>query len=304
MKNNRFRESIATHFEKNQDKKNRLALILTSSSDIGVRRNNGRNGARFAPEAILNTLKKLNSHFHKNDFFEIQEVASQAQEKEDFESAQKISSQKIYNEIKNSPSENIIHIGGGHDHAYPLLMAMDRNENISNIVIINIDAHCDTRIDNQNHSGTPFRNYSENASKNFHLIQVGIQDFANSKSTLTPLKDNNQDILWIDECTDSEIIMNKILHILENKGLKLGKETGLFISLDIDAIEGSKMRAVSAVNPDGLSFNCVKSLTQKLKKLDAKYKILGLYEFNPIFDDLSQLGTRSITNLIYNYLKI
>ena len=55
----RFSDSIASKFT---DSKGADCLILKSESDVGVRRNLGRNGTRYAPRAIENTFKKLNHH--------------------------------------------------------------------------------------------------------------------------------------------------------------------------------------------------------------------------------------------------
>ncbi|MFP5387174.1 MAG: hypothetical protein ACLGHN_13935, partial [Bacteriovoracia bacterium] len=53
----RFQESLGHLFSSDTGKKK--CLILKSSSDIGVIRNGGRNGARFAPQSFLSTFKKF-----------------------------------------------------------------------------------------------------------------------------------------------------------------------------------------------------------------------------------------------------
>ena len=53
------------------------------------------------------------------------------------------------------------------------------------ILIINFDAHCDTRVDDRSHSGTPFRDFDGVAKKPFHLIQIGIHEYANNDMTLS-----------------------------------------------------------------------------------------------------------------------
>jgi formiminoglutamase len=57
----------------------------------------------------------------------------------------------------NYIEQNIIHLGGGHDHVYPLLKAIETK--YKKIIILNIDPHCDTRESEHNHSGTPFRQF-------------------------------------------------------------------------------------------------------------------------------------------------
>jgi hypothetical protein len=54
----RFEESVGKLFIQS-DSYLHHCVFLTSSTDIGVIRNGGRNGARFAPKAFLSTLKKF-----------------------------------------------------------------------------------------------------------------------------------------------------------------------------------------------------------------------------------------------------
>ncbi len=64
-------------------------FFLSSSSDVGVMRNGGRKGARFAPKALINSFKKWAISDKHNDLEWAQiEVSSQNLEKADFVSAQ------------------------------------------------------------------------------------------------------------------------------------------------------------------------------------------------------------------------
>ena len=164
--------------------------ILCSPSDIGVRRNKGRNGARFAPSGIIASLKKLNAHhLEKSINYKLIDVTKQETEASDFHQAQDTSSSQIKEILLNSSYHFKVHLGGGHDHAYPLLKAIDESKKYDQIIIINIDAHCDTRIDDQRHSGTPFRDFDQLAPKTpTSMIQYGLHHFSNSVSTMSPLK--------------------------------------------------------------------------------------------------------------------
>ena len=159
-------------------------LFLLSSSDIGTLRNMGRRGSLYAPRAIMNVLTKLSEHNQKS--FQEFDVSFVNLENEDFNKAQQTEKATIANILKKYPNNNLIHLGGGHDHIYPLCMAL--NETISNLTVINIDAHLDTRTDPFFHSGTPFRQVANEFQGKFNLIQIGIHDFANTKSTMSPLQ--------------------------------------------------------------------------------------------------------------------
>lgn len=284
-----------------EDLAENLALFLTSPTDIGVRRNKGRNGARFAPLAIMNVLKKFNNHDESLKLKEVC-VSFEKDEKENFEKAQNISSELIGQSIQNSSARKVVHIGGGHDHVYPLLKSLDSLKQFNNILIINIDAHCDTRVDDINHSGTPFRDYSKIATKPFHLIQYGIQKLANSTQTLSELGRGTQEKVFmhtLEQKSDGFKIIPK--DFLVSCPFEIDNKTLILLSLDCDAIDGSQMKGVSAVNPDGIPYKHVKNLITHINKLHQNV-YLGIYEYNPVYDDLSQLGARSLSSLIYDYL--
>lgn len=293
--NNRTLESLLPLIDETFHSEQKF-LWLSSPSDIGVRRNFGRNGTRFAPRAILNCFKKLNNHSNQNDHLIFhQTVSSQENEKVDFHQAQDQSSSRILKLLSDTNISNIIHIGGGHDHAYPMLKALEES-GIEELVILNVDAHLDTRIDEIRHSGTPFRDFSKETKIKVFLHQFGIHDFANSNSTMSELKNVNQTITFRKDCKNTLDTFKEI----NWKNPKLA----LFFSLDTDALDGSLFEGVSAVNHDGLALNQVKSIMHDFFDKTAKAKkVLGIYEYNPLFDNLSQKGARAIASIIYEFLK-
>ena len=56
----RKKVQMAKHFlNDNESHQNLDGLFISSASDLGVVRNGGRRGSRYAPEAILNVFKKM-----------------------------------------------------------------------------------------------------------------------------------------------------------------------------------------------------------------------------------------------------
>lgn len=290
--NQRFQHSIGAKFRDEISEVN----FLTSPSDMGVRKNLGRSGARFAPTVILNQFKKLNNHLKQASFANFK-VSDHELEKQDFKMAQEKSTNEILEILKTN--RTCIHIGGGHDHAYPMLMAIDQLDHFDNIVILNIDAHCDTRIDETSHSGTPFRDYDRNGKKNFFLYQIGIHQFANSKDTLTQLE---RGIMFIDEFSNSFTPEHFNRALKKECPFKITDKTFVYLSLDSDALHSSIMSGVSAVNHHGLDLNFICNLIDWLKHTELQ-STFGIYEYNPLFDDLSVRGARALSFLIHHYLK-
>lgn len=288
----RAKESIKPLFEKTVGPH---LLFLKSSSDVGVIRNNGRNGARFAPQSFMFHFKKMTQdHDLKNWRFSEIEVSSQDKENENFHSAQAHEASLIK---KTAPLKHdlLCHIGGGHDHIYPLVTAL--KEDFAKIIIINIDAHADTRTDSEFHSGTPFRQLDSEIN-NFKIFQIGLHPYSNSFSTLTPLK-SEMPILWKEDCVDDLIktFFEKITSEITDKSL-------VVFSLDADAIKGSQMPGVSAVNADGISLEQLKKIMTHYLELPLSHSpVVGIYELNPVYDHLSGISMNTLANFIFHTLK-
>ncbi len=273
------------------------SLFLTSSSDVGVMRNGGRNGARFAPKAILNSLKKwaLTDHFHEFHWGQV-EVADQETEKADFKLAQQHEAARISTVLGKTKFSKIFHLGGGHDHIYPLLMSL--TSQFKKIIVLNIDAHADTRTDQDSHSGNPFRKFSDTYEGEFHLFQYGLHDFANSSSTLEPLSQGSQHRLFYKDIQNTELFDS----FLENISLEVNEECAFVFSLDADALKTELMEAVSAVNPRGIGREQLFSLWkfyQGITHSKNLRSISGIYEVNPLYDTISAKSIRSLSSILY-----
>ncbi|MCY4644912.1 MAG: arginase family protein [Bacteriovoracales bacterium] len=268
--------------------------FLTAESDWGVARNGGRRGARFAPKAIVHCLGKMVSHTPL--LWEAHPVSNALLEPIDFNGAQKESTQMIASllKLKESPTP-LFHLGGGHDHIYPLLKALEKSGS-KRVVVVNIDAHCDTRPDPLPHSGTPFRQFDEETSLDFDLIQLGIHSYTNTKATLAPLKRGRMTVFGVEELPRKASSMRAFL----NETVPIHPDAHYIVSLDCDGLSSSIMEAVSAVNHNGLEFEQVSAIFNwARKRLAAEKLIYGIYEYNPIYDNLSQKGARALAALIY-----
>lgn len=289
---NRVQETIKPLFEKQEGYS---LIFLTSSSDMGVVRNNGRNGAKYAPQSLLFHFKKMTQDNDlKNWRFSQVEVSDQSSEEKNFIEAQRQERDKI-KEINLFDHDFICHIGGGHDHVYPLVSAL--NEKFSKVIVINIDAHADTRTDNKFHSGTPFRQLDREI-ENLTVFQLGLHPYSNSFSTLTKLK-REMPILW-----KNEIDTQSIEKFFKSISEELTQNTLVVFSLDADALTGNIMPGVSAVNSDGLNLDQLKIMMNHYLEMNLSHPpIMGLYELNPVYDQLSGLSMNTAANFIFHSLK-
>jgi formiminoglutamase len=295
----RFQESVGSLFVTVSDKARPICLFLKSSTDIGVVRNGGRNGAKYAPQSFLSVFKKLTHHSSLTirQFAEA-EVSNEELELKDFALAQQTEAKSISEAVEKFHPKAICHFGGGHDHIFPLLLAL--SQKTKHIVVLNIDAHADTRVDDHGHSGTPFRQFAENFSGDFHLFQAGLHPFANSESTLSPLKKGHMNVLWKQDLNDEEKWKTFFASIKK----VLTPETILVFSLDADALSAALAPGVSAVNGSGLGREELTTLWKDFKNLTNTHPVLGIYEVNPQFDGLNMTTVRTLSTFVYETLMI
>lgn len=291
---NRSEERMIAHFVDSVTEKSHCSII-GNNSDVGVIKNGGRLGSRFAPTSIVSQLKKLPSHIDKKIKIDFKPISRSELEENN--------TNEIYSEYERhilsqmNVTENIIHLGGGHDHAYQMAMAILKK--YQKIIIINIDPHLDTRTDPFLHSGTPFRQIDQHINNNGYLIQVGYQEFANSDSTKTKLKNFKE--YRLNENTDD----SSVEELLAKMIVTLPYDYPIFLSIDCDSINSGIMSGVSAPNPYGHSPNHLIRLISLINtfKTSERNIYYGFYEFNPIYDDLSGIGAKTIATFIYKILE-
>ena len=291
--NNKLKNNFTTEFQPN--------CILTCPTDIGVQLNGGRLGSRYAPKCILNKLGNFTSN-NKNKIY-IQEIVSSTQ-LSTFEELQINQFKQIKSSIKSDPNK-IIQIGGGHDNIYPLLKWLDHT-GYKEITVINIDAHCDTRQDRVNHSGTPFRQFAREYKGKLKVIQYGINSYANDNQTLDQLEnDQEMQIIPIETVKTAKETQGVpgLLNLIRMSLRKTESEL-IVLSLDLDAIDSSNFEAVSAVNPYGmLKEDVVNIIHWYTQEAVSKIKVIGLYEYNPIYDNLSGSGALFTAKLVEQFLR-
>lgn len=294
----RFQESLGANFNHSPLDKADF-IFLKSATDVGVERNLGRNGARFAPQSFISHFKKLtqDDFYSKKSFCEI-DVSNENIERTDFDYSQELEAKNIHHCLKQAKKDvQIIHLGGGHDHIYPLLKAISIDH--KNIIVLNIDAHTDTRIDSLNNSGTPFRQFAENFDGEFHLFQYGIQEFANSESTLSPLKKGTTSTLLLKDINNP----TKQDEFLNQLKTAVNSQSVFVLSIDVDALDGSLAPGVSAVNGIGLNAEQLHSIFELSNELNPMCRLIGIYEMNPVYDSLSMKTIRFMSNWLFESLR-
>lgn len=279
-------------------------LLASSPTDGGVWRNGGRRGSCHGPQAITHQLKMLAREKNQEKIKILDCRLLTPEEENDFAQGQRTQAGRWANILKHFSGKKLVHLGGGHDHIYPLLTAL--SSHFEQIFVLNVDAHLDARTDQLAHSGTPFRQMDGLKSKaKISLVQYGIHDFANSLSTRSPLK-SGKVVLTYDDILQQTRSFRQSPQALLKKVLpkKVSKKMAAILSVDCDGLEASGMEGVSAVNPQGLPLIHVQEVAQIFKKhfAAAGLSALGLYEYNPLYDSLNARGAKWISAQAHDWL--
>lgn len=286
---------ISNNFSQDKNPKHQFLL---SPSDLGVIRNGGRRGSQYAPTALLNSIKALplKTSFKDQSFHSIEICSNRDM---DFDQMQSSSIKKIADTLSSNSSRNIFHIGGGHDHIYPLVMAL--KDFGKKIHVINIDPHLDTRVDKSFHSGTPFRQL-QNEIQNIRFTQIGTSKNANVDENYHQLDKLQVRIFDMDKLIKMTNHFSAIEQITIESIMDINQDEITILSLDCDVLPSSIMSAVSAVAGDTITVGFFNSLIDCYLKnvLDKRY--FGIYEYNPVFEDLSNKGQKFIAATIYKFL--
>lgn len=249
--------------------------IIGYVCDEGVKRNQGRIGARKGPKKVRNQLGKIPIHFENKNITDFGDIVCVDENLEDCQAAfSKIISKLITNKVLP------IAIGGGHDIAFANFNGIKdaiKNSTKKNIGIINFDAHFDLRkIENQPNSGTPFNQIlSEN--KNVSYFAIGIQQQSNTKELFEIAAKNNVSFVSNFECETFSIALKNSLNSF------IEKVDYLYITIDLDGFSSAYAPGVSAPSPLGFSPNFVYKSLEFIFKSN-KVISCDIAELNPEFD--------------------
>ena len=253
-------------------------VIIGCPQDEGVIRNNGREGARLAPDAIRREFYKLTPFGIKTKIFDFGNTIIKDTLEETHDAHCRIVTQ-ILNDGKK-----IIALGGGNDLSYPDGCAMSEVFGKSNWIAINIDAHFDVRADLTRNSGTPYRQLlEEKLLKPDYFYEIGFQPQLASPVYHRYLQNLGVNIISLDQLRSRETADLEIRELIRQKFISHSSSLSTFFGFDMDAVRSSEAPGVSAPNPFGLRAGEFLTLVQFAAKL-SNTKIIEFTEVNPNFD--------------------
>ena len=287
-------EILVSHIDDLQNENATDIGIIGYDGDEGVKRNQGRVGARKGPKSIRNKLGKLPIHFENKKITDFGDVICIDENLEDCQKALSIAIHKL---ITNGVLP--IAIGGGHDIAYANFNGIKealKHVSKNKVGIINFDAHFDLRaVETQPNSGTPFHQIlSENT--NVSYFAIGIQQQSNPKELFEIAAKKNVSYVSNFDCeTFSDALKSKLKIFIKEVDY-------LYITIDMDGFSSAYAPGVSAPSTLGLTPNFVYTV---LAFLFQSKKVIScdIAELNPDFDidkRTADLAAKLVDCLIQN----
>lgn len=235
--------------------------------DEGVRRNQGRIGAKAGPAAIRQQLAKIAKH-RDLSLFDAGDIIC---EKRDLESAQMALAEAIALLLANKFFPIIL--GGGHETAWGHFCGLHKGN--PDITIINFDAHFDLREHHESTSGTPFKQIAT-ISDPFDYTVIGIQPDANTESSFQTAKSLNATYMLANTILQGKSPLNTIEPVII-------RAKHIYLSICLDVFAAAYAPGVSAVQANGLMPHHIIPAIRALAE-SGKVMSMDIVELAPEFD--------------------
>jgi formiminoglutamase len=184
-------------------------------------------------------------------------------------------------------------IGGGHNNAYPLIVAASNVFN-SPINVINCDPHADYRLLEGRHSGNSF-SYAKSEGKLGYYNVLGLHQSYNSEEMLVRMEKDGCDFTFFDDYLNGmgDLLFDVDRFLVKNDDCYYGVE------LDLDAIKGMPS---SAYTFSGVSVEDARRYVVKLAK-EKHVVYLHLPEGAPKDIREEVIVGKTLTYLVTDFIK-
>lgn len=252
-------------------------VLLGFCCDEGVRRNNGRVGAKDAPGMIRRALGNMAWHAGHRPLRDAGDILCDGGK---LEESQHELEQHVQGFItaRHLP----IILGGGHEVAYGTGGGVfSASPLASRIGIINIDAHLDVRVAPSRNSGTSFADLLSRGvaeGREVHYLCVGIAESSNTTALFNRAR--NYGASWILDCDvrrSPDDVVKAISSFVDRCDV-------IYLSIDMDVLPSHEAPGVSAPASLGIPFETVLAISKHLLGQSSKVCAVDIAEYNPNFD--------------------
>ncbi len=273
-------------------------VFLGFCCDEGVRRNQGRRGAKEAPAVLRKVLANLPVHF--SEHITLQDAGDIHCIGDHMKEAQFALCDAVSHIIQAGGFPIVL--GGGHEVTYGHYLGLQQAVGAEKIGFINIDAHLDIRctVEGEGNSGTGFYQIakdSEAQNIDFNYLAIGIQEISNTQALFNYAAQKDVSIVYAED-----IHVNKVKHI---KAIIIAFSKlvdHIYLTIDMDAFAAPYAPGVSAlafngIVPDESFFDILTTIAQ-LPNL----RTMDIAELNPSYD-VDQRTARLAASFIFRLLQ-
>lgn len=267
-------------------------IFLGFAGDEGVRRNQGRTGAKEGPESIRKAASSLPVTTHEFELLDLGNFVAGS----DLEKDQSELSDLIF-QIHQSNNRSLI-LGGGHEITYPHFLGLKMAFPDKRIGIINIDAHYDLREFNPEvgpSSGTGFYQILREYPETGYLI-LGVNESSN-----TQVLKKRAEVSGVKQLSLFDMQIMPIEDVLYQVRLFAQQYDILYLTVCMDAFSSAFAPGVSApaafgIIPDARFFTIFREI-HRLNKIHA----FDIAEVNPNLD-IDFRTSKLAAQLLYYWL--
>ncbi|MBN9229460.1 MAG: formimidoylglutamase [Legionella sp. 40-6] len=276
--------------------KEKKTLFLGFSSDAGVKRNGGREGAAAGPDQLKKQLAKLPCTI-AGEFIDLGNIVCRD---DHLEEAQKQFAKIIY--FAHQQGHRTIALGGGHEIAWAHFQGLAPH--YPKLGIINFDAHFDLRPltkEQSGNSGTPFTQIAAWCAENkrrFNYCCLGIQQNGNTHTLFNRAHELNVQFLTAAELQEQSLAWNYAF--LDEFMLH---HDCLYLTLCLDVLGESFAPGVSAPQPLGVAPWQILPLLKYIIQ-SGKVVSLDIAELAPPLDQndkTSRLAAQILAELLHTF---
>lgn len=245
------------------------------SVDEGVRRNNGRTGAKDAPDIIR---KNLSDFPLVQPGFMLYDGGNIFCKDGSLEEAQELLAEAVKSIVQKGARSVVL--GGGHELMFGHYQGIQRAFPQSTIGIINIDAHFDNREPEEGvgaSSGTGFWQIAQ--QDEIHCLHIGIQKNSNTLRLFNFAEEAGMAYVLSDD-----IFFENLPGIYKKIDALAGEVDVLYVTICMDVFNAAIAPGVSAVACNGLFADAPFMHLYRYLLNNEKLLALDVAEVNPLYD--------------------